>query len=414
MRVHDIFAVVLFLTFTSLPGSAFAHGGAADAAVPDSLTPGISLTSPEAILAAVRQATARYLDIEEAKADGFVQISGMEARHGAHFLNVNAQMISTTAGVLSARLQLHAPPMLIYVPGREGPWQLAAVEYALPSQPADDPFPGAVWSEHESSCHYRDYRELPSPSAGSCPKVHPETGAEFVLFHPRLSIVHVWAWYPNPRGVFAAENPYLAPYGGVVARAHDHARGRSGTEVAYSEFNHRSSGVFLLAIAALAFWQVARRPHGIGLGVVAAVWIAFGVYLFVRSDPEAWPWGPLGFAESLRDTEVLQHKVLTLIPVAIGGAEALHGYGFLQGRLRTWLLSILALFGGTYLFLHFHRGRFHPDWIYAQHVAMGIVGLAVGVGLLLSRRAPPGSRRHFVWPAFLLVMSAVLMFYSEQ
>jgi putative copper resistance protein D len=134
----------------------------------------------------------------------------------------------------------------------------------------------------------------------------------------------------------------------------------------------------------------------------------------VRSDPEAWPWGPLGLLESLRDTEVLQHKILTCLPVVIGLAEGLYGYGLIQGRPRTWLLSTLALFGGTYLFLHFHGGRLHLDWIYAQHVAMGLVGLGVGVGLLLTRRAGPGSRLHFVWPAFLFAMSLVLMFYSEQ
>jgi hypothetical protein len=338
----------------------------------------------------------------------------MEARHGVHFMNVAAQMRSATAGMFSTAVQLSAPPILVYVASPDGGWQLAGVEYALPNKPDDDPLPGAVWSEHEASCHYRDYRELAAPAAASCPKVHPETGAEFVLFHPRLSIAHVWAWYPNPLGIYAAENPYLLPYGGAVAPAHEHARGRSGTEIAYSEFNHRSSGVFLLVIAALAFWQSRRPPRGVWPGVLAALWIAFGVYLFVRSDPEAWPWGPLSLVESLRDPEVLQHKILTCLPIVIGIAEGLHGYGLLSRRRRPWIIAPLALAGGAYLFLHFHSGQFHLDWIYLQHAAMGLVGLGVGVGLLLSRRAAPGSLMQLIWPGFLLAMSAVLIFYSEQ
>jgi hypothetical protein len=414
MRVHEIFALASLASLLALPSPASARGATATAPVVPAAALAPAESSPDAILAAVRQATAKYLDIEKALADGFVQISGMEARHGFHFMNVNAQMLSATAGVFSSGLQLSSPPMLIYVGTKEGGWQLAAAEYALPTKPAENPFPGAQWFEHEPSCHYRDYRERPSPGAAICPKRHPETGSEFVLFHPRLWIVHVWAWYPNPLGLYAAENPWLAPYGGVVPTGHDHARGRSGTEVAYSEFNHRSSGIFLLVIAALVFWQTLRRPRGIWPGVIAVLWIAFGIYLFVRSDPEAWPWGPLGLLESLRDTEVLQHKVLTLIPIVIGIAEALYGYGLVRVRPGLGFLSLLALGGGIGLFLHFHGGRFHLDWIYAQHAAMGLTGLAAGVGLLFSRRAEPGSKLHLLWPMFLLAMSAVLIFYSEQ
>ncbi len=213
--------------------------------------------------------------------------------------------------------------------------------------------------------------------------------------------MHVWAWYPNPVGIYAEENPYLSPFGGVHAEAHAHAQARSGTEIAYSEFNHRSSGVFLLVIAAVAFWQALRRPRSlVWPGVAAALWIAFGVYLFIRSDPEAWPWGPLGLIESLRDTEVLQHKVLTVIPIVIGLAEGLYGYGLLTRRPSLRLLSLLALAGGVGLFLHFHQGTLHLDWIYAQHVMVGLTGLGAGVGLLRARRAEP--------------VALVLLFYSEH
>jgi hypothetical protein len=45
---------------------------------------------------------------------------------------------------------------------------------------------------------------------------------------------------------------------------------------------------------------------------------------------------------------------------------------------------------------------------------MGLVGLGVGTGLVLSRRAEPGSRLQLVWPSFLLLMAFILLFYSES
>src|SRR6266850_2436526 len=103
-------------------------------------------------------------------------------------------------------LDLAAPPVLLYVE-RDGLWQLVGVEYALPSVPQDDALSGAVWHTHEASCHYRDFRELPAASARACPGRHPASGEVFVGWHPALAVAHVWAWYPNPDGVFAEANP---------------------------------------------------------------------------------------------------------------------------------------------------------------------------------------------------------------
>ena len=60
-------------------------------------------------------------------------------------------------------------------------------------------------------------------------------------------------------------------------------------------------------------------------------------FLFLRSDPEVWPLGEIGFFESLRDVEVLQHRVFVLLIVAF----ALFEWGVRTGRLaqparRRW------------------------------------------------------------------------------
>src|SRR5256712_10183820 len=119
--------------------------------------------SPDEIVAEVRRATEPYQDIARARADGFVQVSGMEARHGYHFMNFNAPVL-TAAGIASSTLDLARPPMLLYVE-RDGVWQLAGVEYALPAPPRPNPLSGAEGHRHETPCHYRDYKEAPAPRA---------------------------------------------------------------------------------------------------------------------------------------------------------------------------------------------------------------------------------------------------------
>jgi hypothetical protein len=162
-------------------------------------------TSVEHVIADVRAATVRYLDIARARENGFVQVSDMEPGHGYHFVNPTAQIFTATAAMASGTLDLARPSILLYVE-RDGAWQLVGVEYALATMPAINPLPGAEWRQHEASCHYRDHREIDSATMGACAPRHPESGSPFVFWHPSMVVAHVWAWYPNPAGPFAADN----------------------------------------------------------------------------------------------------------------------------------------------------------------------------------------------------------------
>src|SRR5260370_7891530 len=208
--------------------------------------------APEDVVAEVRRATARYVDGGTARADGYLQASGMEARHGYHFVQPAAQ----ARGVATGSLDRAAPPVLLYVE-RDGLWQLVGVEYALPSVPHDDALPGAVWHTHEASCHYRDFRELPAASARACPARHPASGEVFVGWHPALAVAHVWAWYPNPDGVFAEANPWLAPYGGLVARQH---HPRNPAPMIYSQLPPPVPPPLFLPLPPLTLWESWRAP----------------------------------------------------------------------------------------------------------------------------------------------------------
>jgi len=363
--------------------------------------------SPADVVAEVRRATTRYIDIANARADGYLQASGMESHHGYHFALPTAQARALATGTLD----LTTPPVLLYVE-RDGAWQLVGVEYVLPSAPRDDPLPGAVWHRHESSCHYRDFREVPASSARACAARHPVSGERFVGWHPTFAVAHVWAWYPNPDGVFAESNAWLAPYGGVAAQ--DHHAARNPAEMFYSQFTHRVAGVVLLILAALTVWESWRPRRFPWNAVSAPVWVAFGLYLIPTSDPESWPYGPQRFVEIFDDPLVLQHKLLALLPIAIGVIIALRAAAVLPGGRLVRVLGVLALAGGATLFFHFHDGRIHFDWIYLQHAVMGSTALGIGVALLVgTRTARVRPWLVWAWPVFLTVMATALLFYRE-
>ncbi len=156
-------------------------------------------------IAAIRAATAKYQDIEKAKADGYIQVSQMMPNMGYHFRNPDL-----------TSMDLDKPHLLLYVQNKDGSWQLVGVEYAYPKgkRPlaAQVPFKKAQWGVHEATCHFKDASEIPMKDKDTCPAKHPETGAELALWHPDLETLHIWAWYPNPRGVFSPMNPFLAPF----------------------------------------------------------------------------------------------------------------------------------------------------------------------------------------------------------
>ena len=46
------------------------------------------------------------------------------------------------------------------------------------------------------------------------------------------------------------------------------------------------------------------------------LFLGLAVFLFLRSDPEVWPLGEIGFFASFRDVEVLQHRVFVVLIAA--------------------------------------------------------------------------------------------------
>ncbi len=357
------------------------------------------------VVGEVRRHTERYLDVANARADGFVQAAGMREHHGIHFVNPRAQLLAATLGFDLAR-----PPMLLYVE-RDGIFRLAGVEYALTAPPNAGPFPAEAWHHHEASCHYRDDREWAAASAADCPLRHPASAAPFVLWHPALAVAHVWAWIDNPAGPFALDNAALAPWGGT-ADSHRHAR--TAAEAAYSTFNHRVAGALLLVIAMATWWESRRSRRFPWSAVSAPLWMAFSVYLFLSVDPEAWPLGPGTLADAVADGLVVQHKALSLIPLVIGVVEVLRRAGLLRSSRWRAVVPALAVLGGATMFVHGHHGGVQLDRMFLHHAAMGAAAVTGAGALFLAQRTAAG-RVALVraWPALLALMALLLLVYSD-
>lgn len=150
---------------------------------------------------ASRLATAKYAtNLARARKDGYGPITQMMPDMGWHFLNPKLTAFDVTR-----------PAILVY--GKHGgSWQLVAYEWVFPSVPAKPPLPGATYGSFGAACHYKDGTFVFEASEDACATKSPQSGAAFNFWHPNLVTLHLWAWYPNPSGVFSGTNPLMHPF----------------------------------------------------------------------------------------------------------------------------------------------------------------------------------------------------------
>ena len=154
-------------------------------------------------LAQMRLATAKYAtNLAKAKADGYGIITPMIPNMGIHYMN------PTISG-----FDITKPPILVYE-HRGTSYQLGALEWVFPSMPQTPPLDNATFGFFPAACHYVDGTFTPEPDQSACPATSPQSGAAFNFWHPDLTTMHVWVWYPNPAGLYAGTNPLIAPFNG--------------------------------------------------------------------------------------------------------------------------------------------------------------------------------------------------------
>jgi hypothetical protein len=170
-----------------------------------SMNMGSSSVSPQLAsqIQTSRLATAKYAtNLALAKKDGYGVITQMIPDMGWHFMNPKITGFDVTR-----------PAILVY--GKHGgSWQLVAYEWVFPSKPAKPPLPGATYGSFGAACHYKDGTFVFQADQTACATKSPQSGAAFNFWHPDLVTLHVWAWYPNPDGVFSGMNPLMHPFNG--------------------------------------------------------------------------------------------------------------------------------------------------------------------------------------------------------
>jgi hypothetical protein len=132
-------------------------------------------------LAAARAATAKYHDVNQAVADGFVPVSPCVeipnvGAMGIHYINFSRADLN---------VDVSEPEYLLYMPDENGKLRLVGVEYFVPftgSNPAPNLFG----------------RDFQGPMPGHAPG------------EPAHYDLHVWICRINPDGMFAQFNPALS------------------------------------------------------------------------------------------------------------------------------------------------------------------------------------------------------------
>lgn len=137
---------------------------------------GVATAQSQASLAAVRQATLKYQDINNAIADGYVSFYTCTEQPGVgtmgqHFINFG--LVGDDA------VNALTPEGLVYAPKRNGEWKLVAIEYVT--------FQAGI------SVLGQPMNTVPATNRYGIPS----------QFYAK----HAWIWQGNPNGVFADWNP---------------------------------------------------------------------------------------------------------------------------------------------------------------------------------------------------------------
>ncbi len=189
---------------------------------------------------------------------------------------------------------------------------------------------------------------------------------------------------------------------------------RNAADIAWSEYNHHWAGVFVLLVGILALLQQAGQGWARHWPLV---FLGLAVFLFLRSDPEVWPLGREGIFASLRDVEVLQHRVFVALTVVFALFEWRVRAGRLAGTRAAYVFPLLTAGGGALLLTHSHAISNIHDQVLIEltHTPLALLGIAAGWARWLELRLyPPISRwAGWVWPVCFILIAALLLNYRE-
>lgn len=251
----------------------------------------------------------------------------------------------------------------------------------------------------------------------------------------RTAIIDPDRWFINENGidvggvvVFADKNPRLdlqltqaAKKAGFIYEPRDHGHGAQDHDE-WSEMNHAFAGLCLIFLAVLGMLQIGlTRPHwAIRYGTVF-VWLALFVFLFIRSDRNAWPLGKMGWFESFQEWDTAQHRVGTFLVlfIAIGDFLRLRKGWRVNPALGRWGTLLVGVIGCSMLFTHLHQtidpAHYPLVWrMNVQHVAMATAALLFSVSKFTWETWHwPRKGGQYLGMVFLGLLGVILTLYVE-
>jgi putative copper resistance protein D len=189
---------------------------------------------------------------------------------------------------------------------------------------------------------------------------------------------------------------------------------RNADDIAWSEYNHNWSGIFVLAIGLLALLNQAGQRWARHWPLV---FLGLAGFLLIRSDPEIWPLGSIGLIESLRDVEVVQHRVFAMLPIAFGLFEWAVRTGRLKNPAYAYVFPLVCAGGGALLLTHTHAIANVKDQLLIEwtHTPLALAAVTAGWSRWLELRLPgrPARIAAWVWPNCFVLIGLLLLFYRE-
>jgi putative copper resistance protein D len=196
---------------------------------------------------------------------------------------------------------------------------------------------------------------------------------------------------------------------------------RTDGDRGWSAYNHHVAGLVVLLIGFAALLRHRRALRWTEHWPLLI--LLLGAFLLLRADPEVWPLGSVGPLASLRDPEVLQHRLFVVLIAAFAIVEWRVQRGRTASARESRVFPLLMVAGGALLLTHWHAVANAKEQLLIEltHLPIAVLGVAAGSARWLElsisdaegRIDREGRVARYVWPVALILVGLILLDYRE-